>query len=239
LRGAGHLARVLLLEALMLRKMFFPILMGLAGCAVLVSLGIWQVQRMHWKAGVLAEIEAMIHEAPVPLMASPDPAVDKFRPVVVDGQFSGEVIEVLFGIKGASPGVLVIEAFEAADGRRILVDRGFIEEEARGLPHEAGATRVVGNLHWPIDATSSTPPPDTKTGLWFARDVPAMAAKLNTEPTLIVAREPTGDGITPVPVNTSTIPNDHWGYAITWFLLAAVWAVMTAALLWRIRQRGV
>jgi surfeit locus 1 family protein len=66
-----------------------------------------------------------------------------------------------------------------------------------------------------------------------------MATKLNTEPTLIVAREPTGDGITPVPVNTSTIPNDHWGYAITWFLLAAVWAVMTAALLWRIRQRGV
>lgn len=83
----------------MLRKMFFPILLGLAGCAVLISLGIWQVQRMHWKAGVLAEIEAMIHEAPVPLMAAPDPASDKFRPVAVDGQFSGEVIEVLFGIR--------------------------------------------------------------------------------------------------------------------------------------------
>ena len=66
-----------------------------------------------------------------------------------------------------------------------------------------------------------------------------MAAKLNAEPTLIVAREPTGDGITPVPVNTSSIPNDHWGYAITWFSLALVWAVMTLVLVWRIRRQTV
>lgn len=221
----------------MLRRMFFPILMGLVGCAVLIWLGSWQVSRMQWKAGVLAEIEAMIDDAPVAPMATPDPVRDKFRPVFVEGRFTGEFLEVLFGVKGASPGVRIIEAFTTSDGRRILIDRGFIEDEARGLPRTAGATRVTGNLHWPIDANSSTPPPDAKTGLWFARDVPAMAAKLATEPTFIVAAEPTGDGITPDPVDTSTIPNDHWGYAITWFLLAIVWAVMTAALLWRIRQR--
>jgi surfeit locus 1 family protein len=63
-----------------------------------------------------------------------------------------------------------------------------------------------------------------------------MAVKLNTEPVMIVAREPTGDGIEAMPVDTSSIPNDHWGYAITWFSLAFVWAVMTAALVWRIRR---
>lgn len=218
-------------------RLIVPILFGVVGCAVLVSLGIWQVQRMHWKAGVLAEIEAMIHDAPIPLMAAPDPLVDKFRPVEVEGRFTGDYLEVLFGIKGASPGVLVIEAFDTADGRRILVDRGFVEDEVRLVPRLPQAARIVGNLHWPQDATSSTPPPDEKTGLWFARDVAAMAAKLSAEPTFIVAREPTGDGITPVPVDSSTIPNDHWGYAITWFSLAVVWAVMTAALVWRIRQR--
>ena len=221
----------------MLRRMFFPILMGVVGVAVLVSLGIWQVQRMHWKAGVLTEIEAMIHDAPVPLMATPDPVADKFRPVTVAGRFTGDYVEVLFGIKGESPGVRIIEAFQTEDGRRILVDRGFVEEDMRHIPRVRGLPTVTGNLHWPIDASSSTPPPDEKTGLWFARDVPAMAAKLGTEPTFIVATEPTGDGITPVPVDTSTIPNDHWGYAITWFSLALVWAVMTGVLLWRIRQR--
>jgi surfeit locus 1 family protein len=42
-----------------------------------------------------------------------------------------------------------------------------------------------------------------------------------------------------VPVDTSGIPNDHWGYAIQWFLLAATWAGMTVFLLWRIRTRKV
>ncbi|NEY90596.1 SURF1 family protein [Tabrizicola oligotrophica] len=221
----------------MLRRMFFPILMGVVGCAVLVSLGIWQVNRMHWKAGVLAEIEARIHDAPVVLPATPDPEADKYLPVIVTGRFTREFVEVLHGIKGGSPGVRIIEVFETTDGRRILVDRGFVAEEMRPLPRVRGLPSVTGNLHWPQDATASTPPPDAKTGLWFARDVPAMAAKLNTEATFIVAREPTGDGITPVPVDTSTIPNDHWGYAITWFSLALVWAVMTGFLLWRIRQR--
>ncbi|MFM7446577.1 MAG: SURF1 family cytochrome oxidase biogenesis protein, partial [Tabrizicola sp.] len=59
------------------------------------------------------------------------------------------------------------------------------------------------------------------------------------EPTLIVASAPTGDGIAPMPVDTSGIPNNHWGYAIQWFLLAATWAGMTLFLLWRIRTRKV
>jgi hypothetical protein len=37
-------------------------------------------------------------------------------------------------------------------------------------------------------------------------------------------------------VNTSGIPNDHLGYAVTWFGLALVWFVMTATLLWRMRS---
>ena len=222
----------------MLRRMFFPILMGVVGCAVLISLGIWQVQRMHWKAGVLAEIEGMVAQPPVPLMAAPNPLTDKFRPVTTGGMFLGEFVEVLFGIKGESPGVRIIEVFLTDDDRRIMVDRGFLPDDQRSLRRENGSFTVTGNLHWPIDANASTPPPDAKTGLWFARDVPAMADYLNAEPILIVATEPTGDGITPVPVDTSTIPNDHWGYAITWFLLALVWAVMTLALLWRIRRQA-
>jgi surfeit locus 1 family protein len=54
---------------------------------------------------------------------------------------------------------------------------------------------------------------------------------------IIVARTDTGDGIEPIPVDTSSIPNDHWGYAITWFSLALVWAMMTGALIWRITRK--
>lgn len=225
----------------MLRRMFFPILMGIVGCAFLVLLGIWQVQRMHWKEGVLARIEAKIHGDPValPVAAGLTEEADEYRAVTVEGGFTGDFIELLAGQKGTSPGVRIIEAFATGDGRRILVDRGFLEDSARALPRTDGATLVTGNLLWPNASDSFTPPPDPKTGLWFARDLPAMAERLGTEPLLVVARAPTGDGIVPVPVDTSSIPNDHWGYAIQWFSLAVVWGVMTLYLLWRIRQRTV
>ena len=64
-----------------------------------------------------------------------------------------------------------------------------------------------------------------------------MAAVLDTEPLLIVARGSTGDGIEAMPIDTSTIANDHAGYAFTWLALALVWAVMTMALLWRMRPQ--
>jgi surfeit locus 1 family protein len=222
-----------------MRRYAFPVLMGIVGVAILMSLGFWQLRRMEEKRVYLDEIEARISNAPIPLPAAPEEARDKFQAVVAKGTFTGEYLEVLAGQKGASPGVMVIEAFALPDGRRIMVQRGFIEEEARKVPRPPHEAKVEGNLHWPDDTNSFTPPPDEKTGLWFARDVPAMAAKLKTEPTLIVAREPTGDGIAPMPVDTSGIPNDHWGYAIQWFLLAATWAGMTLFLLWRIRTRKV
>jgi surfeit locus 1 family protein len=222
-----------------MRRYVFPILMGVVGVAILMSLGFWQLRRMEEKRVYLDEIEARIGNAPIPLPAVPEEGPHKFQAVFADGRFTGEYLEVLAGQKDASPGVLVVAAFALPDGRRIMVQRGFVEEEARAVPRPPHDAKVEGNLHWPQDTSSSTPPPDAKTGLWFARDVATMAARLQTEPTLIVARAPTGDGIAPMPVDTSGIPNDHWGYAIQWFLLAATWAGMTVFLLWRIRTRKV
>ncbi len=220
----------------MLRRLIFPLLLGVVGLTVLCALGVWQMQRMAWKNGYLAEIEARIAGVPVALPAAPDPEADRYHPVFAEGAFTGEAIEVLSSTKMGGVGVRVIGVFET-DDRRVMVDRGYLPEEARSLPRTVTVARVEGNLQWPQDSDSFTPPPDAKTGLWFARDVTAMAQALNTEPVLIVARSPTGDGIAPMPVDTSGIPNDHWGYAITWFLLAAVWAGMTGALLWRTGAR--
>jgi surfeit locus 1 family protein len=224
---------------MIMRRFVFPVLMGVVGVAVLLGLGFWQLRRMEEKRVYLDEIAARIGNAPIALPEVPEEGPHKFQAVFAEGRFTGEYLEVLAGQKGASPGVLVIEAFALPDGRRILVQRGFVEEQARAVPRTVTGAKVEGNLHWPQDTNSFTPPPDQKTGLWFARDVPAMALKLGTEPTFIVASAPTGDGIAPVPVDTTGIPNDHWGYAIQWFLLAAVWAGMTVFLLWRIRARTV
>ena len=171
------------------------------------------------------------------LPAVPDPTVDKYLPVRVAGRFTGTGIDVLASLRGVGAGYRVIAAFQTDDGRRIMIDRGFLPEDQRDRPRKATVASILGTLHWPDETDSFTPPPDTAGAIWFARDVPAMAAVLQTEPVLIVAREATGDGITPLPVDTQGIPNNHLNYAVTWFSLAAVWAGMTGLLLWRIRRR--
>ncbi len=221
----------------MLRRMIMVLCFGLLGAGVLVSLGIWQVQRLYWKEGVLADIAQRITAPPVALPVAPDPVADRYLPVTVAGKFTGPAIEVLVSRKEIGPGVRIIAAFEAENGRRILIDRGFVPDAARGLPREAVAATITGNLLWPDEVDGFTPKPDAKTGLWFARDLPALATAMETEPVLVVARSDTGDGIEPLPIDGVDIPNNHLGYAIQWFLMAIVWLGMTALYLRRIRQR--
>lgn len=221
-----------------MRRMIVPLLFGLIGAAILVSLGVWQLERLALKEAKLSAIEAMLVAGAVPLPAVVDVAQDRYRGVTLSGQFTGEVVYKLDSLTGAGPGRRVIAVLETANGRRVLVDRGIWLEGTEATPEVAHAAAVVGNLDWPQETDGYTPAPDSKTKMWFSRDVAAMAQALNAEATLIVAREPTGDGITPMPVDTSAIPNNHWQYAVTWFLLAAAWLGMTAYLLWRIRQRG-
>jgi len=219
------------------RRMIFPLLLGITGIAILLSLCVWQVQRLTWKEAVLREIDARISAPPVDLPEKPNSVTDRYLPVKVSGHFTGENLDVLVSRKTIGAGYRVIAVLEADNGRRVLVDRGFLAEAARGLPREVTTVTVTGNLLWPVEVDSFTPPPDESRSIWFARDLPAMAAKLNSEPLLIVARSETGDSIEPMPVDSSAIPNDHLTYAITWFLLACVWAGMTLLLLWRIRRK--
>ena len=217
-------------------RLISALLFGILGVAVLCGLGTWQVMRMYEKRAQLEGILAGISSPVEPVPLHPDPATDRYRPVFADGRFTGETLYVLSGQPEIGAGVRVISVMETTDHRRILIDRGFLPEDQKTRPLTVTDARITGNLMWPQDADSYTPPPDAKTGLWFARDAQAMAAKLNTEPTFIVAREPTGDGIQAIPVDVSSIPNNHWGYAITWFLLAGAWVLMTVGLVWRIRR---
>lgn len=213
---------------------------GALGMAFLVSLGVWQLQRLAWKEGVLDEIAVRIEAAPVALPAQVDRDADRFLPVTVSGSFTGDPVRVLVSVQGSGPGYRVISAFEAGD-RRVLVDRGFISNSVEMPQTPLGEVNVVGNLHWPDEVDSFTPDADVARNIWYARDVDALAAHLNTEPVFVVLRQmsvPDGQ-MTALPVTVDGIPNNHLGYAIQWFGLALVWLGMTAFLAWRITRRSV
>ncbi|EAR49636.1 SURF1 family protein [Oceanicola granulosus HTCC2516] len=215
-------------------RFVFPLLLGLAGCAVLIGLGLWQVQRLEWKTAILADIDSRIGAAPVAVPAAPDPVEDRFLPVRASGEIAGPGLRVLTSPEGLSAGYRRIVPFET-DGRRLLLDAGWVPLDDPA-PLEGAALELVGNLHWPDETDSFTPAPEGD--LWFVRDVAAMAEALDTEPVLIVLREPDRDlGTVPLPLDSAGIANDHLEYAITWFLLALVWAGMTGYLIVRTMRR--
>ncbi|MCC5974604.1 MAG: SURF1 family protein [Rubellimicrobium sp.] len=211
----------------MLRRLIAPLTLGLVGVAILLALGIWQVQRLGWKEGILAEIEARIAEAPVALPGAPDPVADRYLPVIVSGALGGQEAPVLVSLKDAGPGFRIISALTSGD-RRVMVDLGFVPEAGKDASRMAPEVTITGNLHWPDEVDRWTPAPDAARGIWFARDVAVLAEALGTEPVLIVAREIAGAdlGVRTLPVSTDGIPNNHLNYAITWFLLALAWAGM-------------
>ena len=221
----------------MFRKTVFALALGLSGAAVLIWLGLWQVSRLEWKRDIIANAGEMIAADPVPLAATLDPVADRYRAVSVAGNFTGEEAHVLTSTREKGPGYLVIAAYVTDEGRRILIDRGFVPETEKTTPRPARSVEVIGNLNWPDDMTPSTPPYDASRAIWYGRDLAGIAALLHTEPVLIIARTDTGDNVTSRPVTTAGFRNDHFEYAVTWFLLAAVWLGMTGFLLWRIRMR--
>ena len=221
-----------------MRRWLPPLVLGLMLAALLASLGFWQLRRMAEKTAQLEAIQRGIEQQPVPLPAAIDPSM-KYRPVYAAGTTTGEEILVLSGTHDLGGGYNVISAFQTEDGRRIMVDRGFIPQDDRRKPRPPVALTVAGNLHWPDEKGRSTPEPDLKAGIWFAREVPRMAEHLGTEPVLVVASAVQGDaqGVMPMPLDIGGIPNNHLSYAVQWFTFALICFGMTMALAWRIRRQ--
>lgn len=222
-----------------MRRLFLPLFFGIAGTAILLWLGTWQVQRLAWKEGVLAEIDARIADAPVVVPDAPTEASDQYLPVTMTGETGGRELHVLASSKQTGAIYRVVTAFETTDGRRVLLDRGWVKPAAKDLQRDPIETTVVGNLLWPDERDNYTPENDVAGNTWFARDIAQMSAELNTEPVLVVQRDSdeASPDTTPMPVTTTGIPNDHLQYAVTWYGLALVWVVMTLYYLRRMRTR--
>ena len=219
-------------------RLWFLLIVGLVGTGILIWLGMWQVQRLAWKEDLLARIETRIAERPVVFAEALTPTFQRYAPVTVTGQFSEGHIRMLASRRSIGPVHRIIRPFDTTDNGRILIDTGWQPDGVPVAAVSAAPLTLVGNLENPQEADGFTPAPDLAANLWFARDVPAMADALGTAPILVVLRDaPETDlGVTPWPVDTAGIPNDHLQYAITWFSLAVIWAAMTAYFLLRTRR---
>jgi surfeit locus 1 family protein len=210
-----------------------PTLFTLIAVTVCAGLGAWQLERLHWKRGLIAQREAALAAAPVAPPRTPaEAAALEFRRVTAEGEFlhEGEIPRIAPGPTGGSS-FEVMTPLREAGGRVIFVDRGFVPADlkdrakrAAGTP--AGPVRVTGILRRPTAVKPSWFLPDNKPerNLWFWVDLPAMAAAdrlSDVAPFYLVADATPNPGGWPKGRDLAeSLPNNHLQYAITWFALA-------------------
>ncbi len=188
----------------MTRRMIVPLLFGIFGVAVLLWLGVWQVQRLAWKTEILARIEARLAAPPVEVPAAPEPGRDEYLKVRAKGAIEPGELDVYTSAPGRGVGYRVIVPLRLQDGRAILLDRGFVPIGEKAAARLVGPIRVEGSLHWPNETDGFTSAPDREKNIWFARDVPLMAEALGTAPVmLVVASSDDPDAPMPMPVTVN------------------------------------
>jgi len=201
--------------------------------AILISLGVWQVNRLHWKLGLIAHVNRSMHAAPL----SPNEALAmgpaaQYRRVALDGHFDDAKEAYVFGTDGGAPVYHVIVSFTVDDGRVFLVDRGVVPKEkldpaTRLAGQITGETHVVGVWRTPDPPGAFTPAPDIAHRIWFAHDLKGIAkadgiAKLAAAVVIEADATPNPGGWPRGGQTVVTFRNEHLQYAITWFGLAAV-----------------
>jgi len=216
---------------------------GVAFC-VLVGLGVWQVQRLEWKNALIARVAERIEADPI---AAPGPqswsgldvADLEYQPVAVRGRFLHEyeahVFTVLAAPRGpfSGMGYLVLTPFETDDDWIVYVNRGFVPEDRKDAATRLdgqidGAVTVSGLLRAPRRPTWFSARDDLAGNVWFSRDPKLFAAWSGLAPqtvapyTIDAGFEPGLAGGLPQGGETLVqFPNNHFGYALTWFGLAA------------------
>lgn len=219
-------------------------------CAGLVGLGVWQLQRLTWKEGVLAKIAALSTASPRPL------------PLVLAQGGSAEFMRVEAQCRPLPANATTLYRYAVADGRigwrvmaacsvlagpfdGILLDRGLVTRFAGHTApvadayapagHVIGVLRAPGPTPWLGPAMMDGGPgfvamrvADTSSVLSLAR----IGGLAHPAPYILAveSESPALAGVTPAAI-PADIPNNHLVYAVIWFALGGILAWFYVAML--------
>ncbi len=198
-----------------------------------VALGLWQVQRLHWKHALVARVDSRIHAAAVPAPARARwPAVtaesDEYRRVFAQGRFLHGRDTRVQALTELGAGFWILTPLRTTTGDIVLVNRGFAPDD--GLDAIAappyGDIRIEGLLRIDEPNGRVLRRNDPANERWYSRDVAAIARRRGLE------------GVAPYFIDADALPaSDRWPrggmtvvkfrdhhlqYALTWFALAAL-----------------
>ncbi len=208
-------------------------LIVIVGMAVMVRLGIWQLDRLAQRRAANAELAAALAAParPLPdlLAETDDLSLLMDREVLLTGQFDfdAQLILLLQNWQGQA-GVHLLTPMRLADGETaVLVDRGWIPDSERenlaAYNQPQGQTTVTAVITAPELLRGQSVIPDTPQTEWYRVDVPAIAQQLpySIETDFYVKQLPPTEGLTTLPYQAERVidlsEGPHLSYAIQWF----------------------
>ena len=232
-----------------LRALLFAALV-IAGVALCVRLGFWQLSRWHFKRALNARLVEAEHAPPLRARRAPPFAQVRGRYLELPGSYDERHQIVIGGhLHQDVPGIEVITPLVLEDGSAVLVNRGWVPVAVAGpvslAPYdEPGPQRVVGYPESLL--TGRRGPPlavrTTATGtVYWSRelDLDTLAARLPYGLAPYVLRQAPGPGVPARPLRSRPEPWDegmHLGYAIQWFSIALIVLVGSIWLAWARRR---
>jgi surfeit locus 1 family protein len=228
------------------RSLVLPSMVVLAVLTALLALGTWQLERKAWKEALIATLDERLNAPPADVPARTtgdrlDQSEMEFRRVRFSAEFLHDQ-EALVYTSGSAlrsdvsgPGYWVFTPARRQDGSVIVVNRGFVPEgrqdpASRAAGQVSGLIEIVGALRWREPRGPFAPADNPARNLWFVRDHLAMAAAKNwgpVAPFFVDQEGPPPPGGVPRPGKiTPKLRNDHLQYALTWYALAVVLAVL-------------
>lgn len=215
---------------------FLVFMLGLM--ALFITLGTWQVERLAEKERLIANVTARFNEPPKPFPAFSEWKVFDaegydYRPVSLTGTYRPEGTILVFDSLGepkgkvSGPGYWVMTPLMLVTGGTVFINRGFVPEAsgpafAGGGPVDTGLISIAGVARSAEATGSFTPSPDLTRRVEWVRNparLAAMAGDLPQPVAPVYVDLPAGPSGA-LPQGGETViefPNNHLGYAITWY----------------------
>lgn len=208
--------------------------LSLTAFAILIALGVWQIERRTWKLALIDRVEQRIHAPAQPIPSAAawptiSTANDEYRHVSVSGRFLHDRETLVQAVTEEGPGYWVLTPLRRDDGTLALINRGFVSSERRDA-----STRQADNPDGQVEITGLLRMTEPKGGFlrnnvpqhnrWYSRDVAAISEARglhDVAPFFVDADAGSQSGSGPIGgLTVVRFPNNHLIYALTWFALA-------------------
>ena len=203
-------------------------LLCIFGVVLMVYLSLWQFHRLDERKTFNSEVRERSSQSVVDVstLDVSDPAAVQWRPAGAKGMYlADEQVLILNRSQGGVAGMNVLTPLQLADGRAVIINRGFIALSATPPPAPAGVVKVVGVLRSTEErSTGQAREASGELTEFFRLDIDRLQQQIEPEllaVALVAEVSEPADSSTLLPVSPPELSEgSHLSYAIQWLIFS-------------------